>query len=489
MDRTRKCQVLVIGSGAGGATTALTLAENGFQVTLLEEGARHPLSHYGQSPIEGMRRLYRRRGMTPIMGKAPIGFIEGCCYGGSTEVNSGFWHRTPREILLRWKAQYDLAEASEEELAPYFDWAEKKLGVGPWQKEWPSATKVFGRCIEAMGWSYQEAQRAAPGCKNSNSCPTGCPTGAKQGMSFSLLRQCESLGVEVLTSCRARTLIRKRGRILGVIAIRKDENGEETAFRVDADHVFVCCGPTETPSLLFRSGIRFHVGNTLRIHPYIKVSGFFPEQIDSEKQVLPLLQVKEFWPEISFGGSFFSKGQLAMSLSDNWPETESLMRQHRNAMVLYVGVKGTGKGSVRPTVFGRDGTIIRYELSPEDRINLGKGLARLSCMLLAGGARDVIPSVYGIKNIKTESEALRWLDEPIPSRDLSLTTVHAFSSCPIGERDDRCAANSYGQVFHYANLYINDASMLPDSPGVNPQGSIMAMARRNALKFVDSQKK
>jgi len=61
--------------------------------------------------------------------------------------------------------------------------------------------------------------------------------------------------------------------------------------------------------------------------------------------------------------------------------------------------------------------------------------------------------------------------------------VHAFSSCPMGERRDRCAADSYGRVYGYRNLRINDASMLPDSPGVNPQATVMAMARRNALQY------
>ena len=47
------------------------------------------------------------------------------------------------------------------------------------------------------------------------------------------------------------------------------------------------------------------------------------------------------------------------------------------------------------------------------------------------------------------------------------------------------AADSFGKIRGYENLYINDASMLPDSPGVNPQGSVMALARRNAAHFVD----
>jgi choline dehydrogenase-like flavoprotein len=107
-------------------------------------------------------------------------------------------------------------------------------------------------------------------------------------------------------------------------------------------------------------------------------------------------------------------------------------------------------------------------------------------LLLAAGAEEVMPAVYGIPSIRSEKDAIRWLDERLSRNALSLTTVHAFSSCPIGERSDRCAANSYGKVARWQNLYVNDASMLPDSPGVNPQGSVMAFARRNAQHFLAS---
>src|SRR5688572_28562994 len=110
----RKTQVLIIGSGAGGAVTAHTLAGAGFDVTVLEEGARHSAEDYGKNPLEGMRNLYRKRGMTPILGMVPIGYVEGACVGGNTAINSGFWHRTPPSTLLRWKAQYDLDATPED---------------------------------------------------------------------------------------------------------------------------------------------------------------------------------------------------------------------------------------------------------------------------------------------------------------------------------------------------------------------------------------
>jgi choline dehydrogenase-like flavoprotein len=57
-------------------------------------------------------------------------------------------------------------------------------------------------------------------------------------------------------------------------------------------------------------------------------------------------------------------------------------------------------------------------------------------------------------------------------------TVHLFSSVPMGEAA-HCPADSYGNVRGVRNLHVNDAALLPDAPGVNPQGTVMAVAHRN----------
>jgi choline dehydrogenase-like flavoprotein len=479
-------EILVVGSGAGGAVTAFELAHRGRDVLMLEEGRAHELDDYGKPAPVAMRELYRRGGMTPIMGRVPIGYVEGRCVGGSTEINSGFWHRAPREALLRWNSQYGLDGATEDELRPHFDWAEEMLGVRTSERPWPASTRLFARGVEKMGWSFQEVPRAAPGCKHTNACAQGCPTGAKAGMSRSVIPAAVGAGARVLTGVRVLQLLKRKGRVVGVVAERRYPDGATELVRLEAEHVFVCAGPMETPSLLLRSGIKYHVGNTLRIHPYLKVAARFAETVDAHDHVLPLLQVKEFWPELSLGGAFFSLGQLAMTLSENWPENRERMADHRRMAQYYVGVRGTGKGWVRPTLFGADATLLRYELSEDDARHLSLGLARLASLLLAAGAEEVFPSVWGVPSIKTEAEAAHWLGEVIPRNRLSLVTVHAFSSCPMGERKDLCAADSYGKVFGFSNLFINDASMLPDSPGVNPQGTIMALARRNAARFAEN---
>ncbi|MBZ0189886.1 MAG: GMC family oxidoreductase N-terminal domain-containing protein, partial [Candidatus Obscuribacterales bacterium] len=274
----------------------------------------------------------------------------------------------------------------------------------------------------------------------------------------------------------------------GVLAeIQRSETSTDLV-RLDSEHIFVCAGATQTPALLRRSGVKAHIGDTFQIHPMLKVAALFDEEIDAHRSVMPMVQVKEFWPDISLGGSFFTVGHLAMNLSENWLETRDLMKKYSNMATYYVAARGTGRGTIRPARFGSDYAHLKYELSNVDVRHLSQGLSRLSTLLLQAGAKAVYPCVQGLAKIESELEGVKWLDEDLPKSRLSLTTVHAFSTCPMGERKDRCAIDSYGRVHGYENLYINDASMLPDSPGINPQGTIMAVARRNAQHFVSEKK-
>jgi len=479
-----KTDVLVVGSGAGGTVTALTLAEGGREVLVLEEGRRFAPRDYGATPTQAMAQMFRARGMNPIMGSVPVAYAEGRCVGGSTEINSGFWSRPPAELLAHWKYEFNIVEASEQDLLEHYEWAERALGVGTLTTPWPASSAVFDRGLQAMGWKGGETLRAAPGCRDTNTCAQGCPTGAKQGMSVRLLPRAESAGARLLPGHRVERLLRDGARIRGVRARILDGEGAGRRIDIEAEHVFVCGGPTETPALLRRTGISHGVGNTLSIHPYLKVVARFPEIIDADKSVMPLIQVKEFTPDITMGGAYFTPGHLAVMLNENPTEDLRDRDARRRMAAYYVGVRGTGRGSVRPSWVGDGLPRIHYWMSLEDIRNLSRGLAQMCRLLLAAGAEVVYPATFGVPPIRSEADARVWLERDLPWADLALQTVHVFSSCPIGERPERCAADSFGVVRGVSGLSINDASMLPDSPGVNPQATIMAMARRNALTFL-----
>jgi choline dehydrogenase-like flavoprotein len=63
-------------------------------------------------------------------------------------------------------------------------------------------------------------------------------------------------------------------------------------------------------------------------------------------------------------------------------------------------------------------------------------------------------------------------------------TVHLAATVRMGENRDRTAADSFGRVWGVDNLRVNDASLLPDAPGVNPQCAIMTIASRNCDQFL-----
>ena len=54
----------------------------------------------------------------------------------------------------------------------------------------------------------------------------------------------------------------------------------------------------------------------------------------------------------------------------------------------------------------------------------------------------------------------------------------------MGERPGRSDVDSFGRVRDVGNLYVNDGSLLPSAPGVNPQGTIMAVAHRNVARML-----
>jgi choline dehydrogenase-like flavoprotein len=160
------------------------------------------------------------------------------------------------------------------------------------------------------------------------------------------------------------------------------------------------------------------------------------------------------------------------AVSQDWPQMAT----------YYAMITGKGYGTVRALPKCRD-PLVRYHLTESDRRDLGEGLRKLCLALFESGATALYPSITRSQAFRNRDE-LSALPNALPSGLTSLMTIHLFSSCPMGEDLSKCATNSFGRVHGFKNLYVSDASLLCTAPGVNPQGSVMAMARRNVLKFL-----
>jgi choline dehydrogenase-like flavoprotein len=250
-------------------------------------------------------------------------------------------------------------------------------------------------------------------------------------------------------------------------------------------HVFVCGGAIQTPALLQRSRITGHIGRSLAVHPTVKLAARFADELNVPDDV-PVHQVKEFAPDLSFGGSASQPGLVALALSDQWDTFGRAITDWRRISVYYAAITSEGRGRVR-AVRGLRDPIVTYGLTRRDRALLGSGLARLALLMLEAGADEVYPSFRGAPLVRKRSD-LAAMQSRFSASKASVMTVHLCSTVPMGEDTTRCGANSFGRVHGTTNVWVNDASLLPTAPGVNPQGTVMALAIRNARRFASTQR-
>jgi choline dehydrogenase-like flavoprotein len=298
-------------------------------------------------------------------------------------------------------------------------------------------------------------------------------------MTRTLLPRAIEAGATVIPNCRVRRLLKRDGRVNGVLC-RRAQDGEAEDLMIRADHVFVCAGAIQTPALLHRSGIRAGVGSGLKVHPMIKIAARFPHPVDHGG--VPMQVITEFWPNLSIDGSASRRGQVAMALADSSADYRDALQEWEHVSVYYAAIRSEGYGRVT-AVPGLRAPIVTYRLTEGDMSRLARGLVHLGEVLLASGATELYPSVADGPVVRSHHELAAWWDAVTRNRT-NLMTVHLTSSVRMGEERALSGADSFGRVWDFDNLRVSDASLVPDAPGVNPQGTIMAIAARNSDHFL-----
>jgi len=247
-------------------------------------------------------------------------------------------------------------------------------------------------------------------------------------------------------------------------------NNKDEIFK--AKKVILSSGAISTPQILLKSGIKKNIGNKFQMHPTIKVVALFDNKINHEGMGVASYQARSIKNnKIYFGSSISSISYLKIAL-DHIPKFDSIIdKQWENMAIFYIAISPEGTGKIRNLPFFKD-PFITYNLTLNDRMNLALGLKDLCKMLLNANAKKIFPSIIGCKPISNYKE-LEKLPQTINSKKSNLFSVHIFSSCPIGENKEICAADSSGKVYGHKNLYVCDASTIPSATGVNPQGPLM----------------
>ncbi len=477
-DETIECDVVVIGTGAGGGVIGAELAERGHAVLFVEEGPyaqRHDFQH---SQVEAFERFYRTG--TWVFGNNVFPIFSGKLVGGSTAINTGTSLRPPGFVIDDWQERLG-DDFSADALEPYFAKVEAKLGVRPNSRAaiGPIAD-VIARGCDKLGWSHFAIPRNAPDCEGEGFCTYGCPTEARRSTNVSYVPAALKNGATLLTGFRAETVIVENGRAVGLRGV-STANGKEIEVRSRV--VVLSGGSIPTPLLLLKQGIANRsgqVGRNLTLHPSTGMTAIFDERIDGQRHIPQGYGSMEFIDDgILINAAQSDPTVFAITLATMGERLMQAVAVQDHSLGLGILVHDHGPGGrVRPGPLGRP--LITYNLVPKDVEMLHKGLVRTAQMLFAAGAKRLYPGMMSRPEIDGPDELSRLTEMQPRANDFILISFHPLNTCKMGEDPRDSVVNLEQESHDVKNLFIVDGSSIPGAPAVNPQITIMAFATRAA---------
>ena len=487
---------VVVGSGAGGAAAAVVLARAGYSVAVCESGPWREPRDYPSSSYGAIRDLFDAWGNLFSRGESMIPILQASCVGGTTVINSAIVVRTPGDVLAEWAAM-GLGEVfHEDSIGTAQDEIEAELEVGP------MGGRQFGRndtlllsALASRGREGKATLRAARDCCGSGQCLQGCRAGTKQSTNLNWIPEVLARGGTVLSSAPVARVAIERGRATGVEGrfvhpvrhLRRTHRG--ATFRVRARRgVLVAASATGSPVLLARSGIRLPaLGRFFRGHPGAGIVAIYPEEVRMDRgttQGVASLAYRE--------SHRFKVESLTLPLDFLAPRLPGAGRSMArwidripNLSMWVAVVRAEAEGTVRPG--RRGGIVVRYRPTRGDLERGRRGVAERARLHFAAGATEILPGIHGLPASLGPDEVGRLEEAPLDNRAWTWVMTHLFGGCVLGADPGRSVVGPDLEVRGVRGLSVVDASALPTTLGVNPQHTIMAVARVVAGRLANQE--
>jgi len=483
-----ECDVVIVGSGAGGSMAARELAGRGLSVVLLEEGPHHRPRQFDQREEHMLPSLFRELGGQRTDDLSLL-VLSGRGLGGSTVHNTNLCKRTAPEILAHWR-ELGVTDLDDATLDPLFAEVEELLGVVRIRDDQLSAhNALLKRGVEALGHaggmlSHNRDDR----CIGSGFCELGCAYDGKRNALRVLIPDAMRRGATVLSDARVERVEHDGTRASAVSGALLDGNAiPRGTFRVEARAVCLAGSAIGSAALALRSALpdpHQQAGRHLHIHPGVAVAGRFADPIEGWHGIPQSYECTEFL-DLRPGSdrrawilpSFAHPVGTATVTPGFGPRLLAGMRDYPHLGVLAAMIHDETEGRV---YLDGDRTRIAYQPDASDRAQLAMGAREAARLLLAAGARDVmVPGIPPI-SIRTEADLAEITDDRFLPHDVPLTAVHPMGSLRMGEDPRTSVVDSRGRHHHLDNLWVVDGSLFPTSIGTPPQLSIYTFALKVA---------
>ncbi|MCG8418244.1 MAG: GMC family oxidoreductase [Proteobacteria bacterium] len=502
----RMHDIIVIGSGFGGAMTAHALIEAGRDVVLVERGdwvERGPENWQPRGSLE-LTRYYSSESPYHIAAGGYGKTMGSCfCVGGPSVFYGCVAFRFREKDFdidpdvkgdsgAEWPFGYG-------EIEPYYSRAEAILDIAGDDRADPTRprrsaefpqrpaplAKISQRIADAarslglnpfsLPLAINHATRAGRRrCVACRTCDTfACAVKAKNDIATTVLTPLLSRGLDLRTGTVVTRLIAENGRIAAVECVDK-QRGE--TVRLGAHTVVLSAGTLASPHILLASDLAREnpggatVGRYLMRHCNAMIFGFYPRRPDPERRFHKQLAIHDYY----FGdtNNRGSSGKLGCIQQVATPPIE-LVRHY-----LPWGLRTV----LAPLVEHLTGLLVIAEdqPQPDNRVVIDRsvrdsfGLPRLvvthryskrdrrACRTLAGRAKKVL------------RRSGAWLSHTHNIKTFS----HAVGTVRMGKDPETSALDEFCRFRGIDNLYVVDGSFMPSSAGLNPSLTISANALR-----------
>ncbi|KAI1768866.1 long-chain fatty alcohol dehydrogenase [Hypoxylon sp. FL1150] len=519
---TVETDVVVVGSGCGGAVCAKVLAEAGHRVVVVDKGYYFPTSQLPMATEAASEFLYEGNGMLQSA-DGSVTVVAGSCWGGGGSINWSVSLQPQGFVRQEW-ADRGLGFFTTQEFQHCLDRVCDFMGVSDAHIRHNHRGNVLLNGSKKLGWAAKPCPQNTGGAEHScGNCTLGCYSGEKRGPTVSWLPAAARAGAKFIEGFEiSEVLFDKRGRskqAVGVLGtwVSRDKDGNvhtpessrvKRQVRVKAKKVIVACGTLQSPLLLMRSGLKNpHIGKNLHLHPVGHLSASFDEDIRGWEGAI-LTSVCTTFENLDGKGHGVKLEPSTMVpymflYEHPWRSAlqwklDALRCRQMDTFIAITRDRDTGRVYPDPAT-GRP--VIDYTPSAFDRKHILAGLVALAKLCYVEGATEIWPFIQNVPSFVRESTSvsvgedekeegidqgindpafaawLRTLERTgVNFPSATFTSAHQMGTCRMAASPERGVVGPEGRVWEAQDLYVADASVFPSASGVNPMITNMAIA-------------